>query len=284
MKEKIRNLVVLEGCDLYLVSILTIIICAIFGVKSSAVYISLLCVLLMGLGCFWFSLIWCIVHACNIKEMTRKSKVIKVLLLLFFNLFYIPIYYTKYVMNKGKWYGILGCCANIFVYFLIIGGAVVFAYKTELENKEVVYKTKDELLYVELSGSWTCPKEIAGAYDLYCYETYGDENFGVFNYEKRDDIDYLLEFHLNQEIDYYKDLGYLVVNQGVDQETGFYNAVLKQDNEFVFIVAAMKYATDDFTTILIYNKESDEKVTIDFDSFGELYNKVMISSANNNSV
>ena len=35
-------------------------------------------------------------------------------------------------------------------------------------------------------------------------ESIGDENFGIFNYEKRDDIDYLLDYHLNEEIEYYK--------------------------------------------------------------------------------
>lgn len=284
MKEKIRNVVVLEGCDLYLASILLMLGFAVFGFKNPIIYIAFLCAFLIGVGCFWFSLIWCIVHVCSNKDLIGKSKVVKVLLLLFFNLFYIPIYYTKYVMKKGAWYGILGCVANIVAYLLIIVGAGVLAYKVEFAEKEVVYKTKDELLYVKLNGNWTCPKENVGAYDLYCYETYDDENFGIFNYEKRDDIDYLLDFHLNQEIDYYKDLGYSIVNQGVDEETGFYNAILKQENEFVFIVTAMKYMTDDFTTILTYNMESDEKVIIDFDDFGELYNKVMISSEKTNSV
>lgn len=283
MKEKIRNFVVLEGIDLYLVSIFAMVLMALFEITNISIYIALICISLLGVGCLWFSLIWCIIHVCNSKDFTGKSKTIKILLLLFLNLFYIPIYYTKYVMKKKQWYGILGCVANIIVYIVVIILIFLLAYKTTLVEEKTIYKSKDELLFIELNNEWTCSKE-AGEYDLYCYETYDDESFGLFNYSKRDDIDYLIDFHLDQEIDYYVKEGYILVDQGVDDNTGFYNAILKKDDHYILTVVALKYNTESFTTIIVYNEEIDSEKRLDFDNFGKIFNKVMISEYENGSI
>ena len=121
--KRIRNIVVIEGSDLMLGGTIFILLFKTF-LKAYDKYLPIaIGITIFGLVCYIFSLLFCIVHCIKNKELNAGKKIIKIILLLLLGLFYIPIYYTKYVMQKKKWLGIVECLV------FILGFIVVLSWK-----------------------------------------------------------------------------------------------------------------------------------------------------------
>ena len=245
MKEKFRNAVVMEGPDLMLGGIIFTLLINIFF-KKYVDYIPIFVVIAgIGLICFIFSFFYCLIHLIKNKEFSEGKKVIKGILLFLFGLFYIPIYYTKYVMKKKKWLGVVECIVFILGYVFLI---FLFGLLLMDSENEVKY-SKDAVIKANIPASWFCYDDNIGDQKLFCLNIVKQSSFGIFTYEDSSgDID-LLKYHSEQLNKGYLQEGYKVVSY--ESNDNNYITKLTKDKEELFTIAGVK-KYDNTSVVIVY--------------------------------
>lgn len=271
MKDKIRNFVVMEGVDLFVAMPLLMMVVLLFFPNNLQLVFVLMGIFIIAYICFLYSYIWCIVHACKNKELDKNKKIVHVLLIVFLSVFYIPIYYSKYVMKNKLWYGILNCILAIICYIAMIILAVFLVFQNMTENKEVTYNSNDNFVSIKLDGDFSCKTEDIGGYNLYCFNNSLGEDVGIFNYTNRDDVDFLLDFHIKQAVDSLKKDGYKLISQKKDDNYGFTKLILEKDGKRISSIVDVKFVTDQYITIVVYSGEDDD----DNEDFIEIANEIL---------
>ena len=118
--KKINNLIIMERTCLYIIGLMILtLIGTSYSSNISATYV-FLAMILIGTICIYYSYIYCLIHVCKNKELKDEKKVKNLLLILFLSIFYIPIYYTKYVTKEKQWYGIFNSIFFILMFIIVI--------------------------------------------------------------------------------------------------------------------------------------------------------------------
>lgn len=197
MKNKFRDIVVLGGTNLFIVSIIIFLLSLIFRDNISSLFIVVfLLLIILGWISFMYSYFYLIIHAANNKKITNAQRKYIILLLAILNIFYIPYYYVGYVMKRKKWIGIVNGILN----FLIIAFAFLVAFIGIILSafKSIEITTKDGVFSVSLGSEWFCDIDNMNGYSFYCKDTIDDKSIGILDYEDRTDYDYLIDYHINE--------------------------------------------------------------------------------------
>lgn len=140
----------------------------------------------------WAEIIGFIIHAAKNKRI--KNPVGWCFLIYFFNVFIIPYYNLKYVVNKKKTV-IPMVIFGILIFFSTFAGCLSSILPSILKPDEVLYVTsEDGEVQFKLSGSYV-EKEV-GEYELYASDNIKDITVGAFVYDDEDDVssDYIHEY------------------------------------------------------------------------------------------
>ena len=206
----------------------------------------------------------------SLEEVFNSKRKWRCILLILFPLFYLPIYYTKYVSKEEKYLGIILCLSSLVLsYFTYVYANTWMSkllhdlYKDSvIINNHFTYPTKDNLFSIDVSSDFRCKNSDIGDYVISC-EKLGDDSFiGVYRYDitdyEEEKIVEILTFHLNQSLEYISEHGYEgTVNKDNEIiEINYHNMVilLTQKN---YVIGDTKYSLIVFKEM---PKDKEERV------------------------
>ena len=214
MKNKIKMLIALEGTDLLIMGAFVLTLLRLIEAILNAYYISCdlslvkniaAAFIIVGFVFFVYSFINAAKHIENNKDFSKSEKTKKILLLIFLNIYYLPIYYTYYVYTdkNRKWWGILDMALYIIttiivIYYALAGTLLVNFIAPNSQKDFIAGGDKFSLI---LNENFTClDGEDKDSYSFYCLNHLSEEEILVFNYPEstlsREDV---LKFHIDQE-------------------------------------------------------------------------------------
>lgn len=210
------------------------------------------------------------------EEILKSKNKKRIVLLIVLSIFYLPIYYTKYVYKEEKYLGyflsvisiILTIitfnisCNSLKKYFLNI-------YEKRYAIKEnYIYNSVNKLFSIEIDSSFRCNEKDLGDYVVSCDRLNDDSFIGIYSYdislEDESEIEEKLEFHINQTIDYIKEKGYeyRISNDDIVKIEYNNNAVLitqknyiVEDNKYSLII--LKEIPREYINLEEYQKMID---------------------------
>ena len=156
-----------------------------------------------------------------LEEILSSKKKWRVILLILFSYFYLPIYYTKYISKSEKYLGsiitILGIVLSYYTFSKFNDRLFEFltnAFKNNvIINENYIYISADKKFTMNVSKDFRCNRNDIGDYVIYCDRLDDDSFIGVYSYEINDyneeDILDILNFHINQSEEYIKESGYI---------------------------------------------------------------------------
>lgn len=157
------------------------------------------------------TLFYTINHILN-EQNTIFKKIIHFILLIVFNVVYIPFYYGFYLVNE-KLLGIIMPIVNIgvIVLFSFASNQYILDYFRQLDSKnfflptDTTYLSKNNLFTIDVTFDYVCNDEM-GDYVVAC-DNHNDDSFlGVYSYEyskySLGQLDDMYYFHLNQTKEY----------------------------------------------------------------------------------
>lgn len=125
MKKKLLTFFTMGGWILLFVLGFLLLGLSIVAELFAVLFISIFMLLLSIIGS-WISYIYCIIHAA--KNVNKSDKgVVSLILILIFGLFYLPIYYTNYVLKDKKWLGILTCVITSLLFIIFYVAALILS-------------------------------------------------------------------------------------------------------------------------------------------------------------
>lgn len=195
------------------------------------------------------------------EEILNSKSKWRLILLILFSYFYLPIYYTKYVVNSEKYLGyiilILSGVVSFFTFDAFnkrIYNFITEAYKNSVViNDNFVYTSVDKLFTINISKDFRCNQNDIGDYVIYCDKLDDDSFIGVYSYDvtdyDEDEISNILDFHLNQTEEYIKEKKY-------ESELNKTNDIITMDyDKMVVLLTQKNYVTENGNYSLVIIKE-----------------------------
>lgn len=183
------------------------------------------------------------------EEILKSDKKWRIILLILLSIFYLPIYYTKYVAKEEKYLGYILFIITIPLTIITITSvnkkiSMIMAdlYRNYIViNENYVYRATNNLFTINVDKSYRCNSQDIGDYVISCDRLEDDSFIGVYSYDvsydSEEDIKEKLDFHLKQTIDYIKDSGY-------DYEivdNGYENIIQIDYNQNTILISQFNY-------------------------------------------
>lgn len=213
MKKLRDNSFITEIMVLPFVFILSII--RLKGLLKEAIYGYLLITLLIV---FIISFIFSLFFALDEIMSSKKKK--RLFLLILFPVFYLPIYYTKYIYQNEKYIGYMVSSLNVLllaIFFLeiknFVSDYVVLHEKTKYVIKDTShYVDKNHEFSIEINNSYVCSHDL-GDYVISCDRDDDDSFIGIYSYTKNSfsqgELDDIKRHHLEQIYENIKESNYV---------------------------------------------------------------------------
>ena len=175
-----------------------------------------------------------------VNEIINSKSKWRIIILILFSIFYLPIYYTKYVSKQEKYFGFILAILSIVISFFTFKTLnnkiylfLVDAYKnTVVINENYTYTSRDNSFIISISKDFRCNSKDIGDYVISCDKLDDDSFIGIYSYDVRDyseeEISDILEFHINQSSEYIneKDYDSEIVNDGDIIKVYYQNMVI----------------------------------------------------------
>lgn len=268
MREKLRNLIILEGLDLFVISTVLLMFSAVFDTIRNKYIYPIAILFIIGFIILMYSYLFCIIHISKNKNLNSRQKVDRVLLVVFLNIFYIPIYYVYHVIKNKKWRGILNCISYILLY--IIGIIILVLGLINLITNSfntVDYVTDDNKFKVSLDDTWTCSTQNTGDYNIYCEGKGENKFFFMIDYvdDNNSNYDYnsLFDFYVNNMKKSFEDKDYIIFEK--EKSNDFFEMTITK-NESYKVVMKLNVIDDKHAYIAIYSDEFQYDYNTIFDS------------------
>ena len=223
-------------------------------------------------------------YSCSEEILNSKSKW-RIILLIFLSIFYLPIYYTKYVSREEKYLGYLlfiiaipltllninACNKKLLTYFNN-------AYKNSIVvKKDYIYYSTDNMFSIKVDESFRCNKSDIGEYVISCDRLEDDSFIGIYNYDvsydNEDEIKEKLEFHINQTLDYIKEKNYEYI---LNNDS---NIVRIEYNDNIILITQLIYIVDESKYSLIVMKEMPSEF-INYDEYQKMIDSIKFLTYN----
>lgn len=254
MREKLRNLIILEGLDLFVISTVLLMFSAVFEVIRNKYIYPIVILFLIGFIILMYSYLFCIIHISKNKDFNSRQKVDRVFLIIFLNIFYIPIYYVYHVIKDKKWWGIINCILYILLYIISIIILVVLLIVFTIDSFHTTdYVTIDNEFTVSLDDTWTCSTQDTNDYDIYCEGIEEDKFFFMIDYvNDNSNYDYnnLFDSHVNDMKKTFEDKDYVIFEK--EKSNDFFEMTVTK-NESYKIVMKLNVIDDKHAYIAVYS-------------------------------
>ena len=194
------------------------------------------------------------------EEILKSKNKKRIILLITLSIFYLPIYYTKYVYKEEKYLGYFLSVISIILTIIAFNISCNSLKKYFLNIYEKRYAIKENYIYnsvnrlfsIEIDSSFRCNEKDLGDYVVSCDRLNDDSFIGIYSYdislEDESEIEEKLEFHINQTIDYIKEKGY-------EYKISNDDIVKIEYNNNVVLIAQKNYIVGDNKYSLIILKE-----------------------------
>ncbi len=255
MREKLRNLIILEGLDLFVISTVLLMFSAVFEVIRNKYIYPIVILFLVGFIILMYSYLFCIIHISKNKDFNSRQKVDRIFLIIFLNIFYIPIYYVYHVIKDKKWWGIINCILYILLYIISIIILVVLLIVFTIDSFDATtdYVTNDNEFTVSLDDTWTCSTQDTNDYDIYCEGIEEDKFFFMIDYvDDNSNYDYnnLFDSHVNDMKKTFEDKDYVIFEK--EKSNDFFEMTVTK-NESYKIVMKLNVIDDKHAYIAVYS-------------------------------
>lgn len=195
------------------------------------------------------------------EEILKSKSKWRIILLLVLSIFYLPIYYTRYISKEEKYLGYLlfvitvpltiltiNVSCNKLEKFLTNTYRSIYAMDTSF-----VYYSSNKLFSIEVDASFRCNNSDIGDYVVSCDRLRDDSFIGIYSYDISDDteeeIEEKLDFHLKQTIDYIEENNY---DYNLYEED---NIIKIEYNDNIVLITQKNYLLDNNKYSLIILKE-----------------------------
>lgn len=255
MREKLRNLIILEGLDLFVISTVLLMFSAVFEVIRNKYIYPIVILFLVGFIILMYSYLFCIIHISKNKDLNSRQKVDRIFLIIFLNIFYIPIYYVYHVIKDKKWWGIINCILYILLYIIsiIILVVLLIVFTIDFFDATTDYVTNDNEFTVSLDDTWTCSTQDTNDYDIYCEGIEEDKFFFMIDYvDDNSNYDYnnLFDSHVNDMKKTFEDKDYVIFEK--EKSNDFFEMTVTK-NESYKIVMKLNVIDDKHGYIAVYS-------------------------------
>jgi len=221
---------------------------------------------------FIISLLYTMEHILNLQRgFIRKT--IHFVLLILFNVIYIPFYYGIYMVNE-KALGLFMPIVNIgtIVLFYFASNSYILDYFKNLDEKNIVvntnytYLSKDGLFTIDVTKDYSCNKDM-GEYVIACDRSGDDSFLGVYSYNYNDysmgQLDDIDNFHLEQTKEYITEASFEYLEEVID------DVVVLSYSDMVILYKSIDYDIDnddnyDYRLIVIKEVLREDDVLLNF--------------------
>lgn len=219
------------------------------------------------------------------EEILQSKKKWRIIPLILLSIFYLPVYYTKYVAKEEKYLGYILFVITLPLTILTIEACnkklLMFlndAFKNTVSiNEHYVYYSTDNLFSIDVDASFRCKKEDIGDYVISCDRLSDDSFIGVYSYdvtkENEDEISEKLDFHISQTIDYIEENNYEYV---LDSKYGF---IIINYNDNTVLITQNNYMFDNCKYSLIVIKEMPKEY-ISYDEYQKMIDSITFLTYN----
>lgn len=216
----------------------------------------------------------------TVDGIIKSSNKKRLIFLIIFPFFYLPVYYTKYISKNEKVLGYFLCIflllLNVTTFFCLKKN--ILDYSKELDHKNIVlknkydYYAKNYLFSIDVNKNYSCNNDL-GDYVIACDNSQDDSFLGIYSYKKSDndiDFDSLYKFHIDQSIGYIEENGY-------DYNIEYLSDMIKLnylDNQMSVIISKKYYQNeeDEFLLVIIKEVQNDYQNVIEFEKIIETIN------------
>ena len=200
------------------------------------------------------------------EEILSSNSKWRMFFLILLSIFYLPIYYTKYVAKEEKYLGYLLFVISIPLTILTINVCnnrlLMFlnnAYKHYVViNDNYVYYASNKLFTINVDSSFRCNSDGIGEYVISCDRLEDDSFIGVYSYDvtydDEEELQEKIDFHINQTIDYIKEKNY---SYEIDDSE---DIIKIEYNDNVILISQNNYIVGDEEYSLIVLKEMPKEL------------------------
>ncbi len=222
-----------------------------------------------------------------LDEILYSKKKWRVIPLIFLSIFYLPIYYTKYVSKEEKYLGIIVFIITIPLAILTINAATIKldkvwrkAFKNYVVvNENYVQMASNNLFSLGVDKTFRCTNEDIGDYVISCDRLEDDSFIGIYSYDvsndSEEDILDKFDFHIGQTLDYIEESGftYELIDTGRD------TFVEIDYNENAILISQSNYLVGDIKYSLIIMKEV-KKELVDYEEYQKMIDSIYFLNYN----
>ena len=220
-----------------------------------------------------------------VEEILNSKIKWRIILLVIFSYFYLPIYYTKYVSKEEKYLGyfivILSGVSSFFAFNAVnkkIYSFLTNAYKNNVViNDRFIYTSVDKLFTINVSKDFRCNQNNIGDYVVYCDKLDDDSFIGIYSYNVTDydddEISDILDFHLKQTEEYIKEKEY------VSEVKKINDIFVINYNNMIILLAEKNYVTENGNYSLIIIKEMPKELE-DIEEFQKMIETIYFLNYN----
>lgn len=219
------------------------------------------------------------------EEILNSKKKWRMIFLILLSIFYLPIYYTKYVAKEEKYLGyLLFVIAVPLTILTIMAGNKrllvffnnIYRNKVVINDNYVLYSS-NKLFSINVDKTFRCNSDDIGDYVISCDRLEDDSFIGVYSYdvtlEDEEEIEEKLDFHLGQTLDYIEEKGY---TYEINSDS---NIVSINYNENAILITQSNYLVGEKKYSLIILKEMP-KDYISYEEYQKMIDSVYFLNYN----
>ena len=222
-----------------------------------------------------------------LDEILYSNKKWRVIPLILLSIFYLPIYYTKYVSKEEKYLGYIVFVITVPLFVLTVNASCVKLSKILARtfknyvviNEHYVQFASNNLFSLGVDKSFRCNNEDIGDYVISCDRLEDDSFIGIYSYDISYDDEYdvenKLDFHIGQTIDYIEENGYTY--ELID--TGNDNFVEIDYNDNAILITQNNYWAGGIRYSLIILKEV-KKELVDYQEYQKMIDSICFLNYN----
>lgn len=222
---------------------------------------------------------------CAAEEILHSKRKWRIIFLVLLSIFYLPIYYTKYVSKQEMYLGV--SLPIIFIVFSVLSydesikkvqNLVDSVYLNKVDVKEhFTYTSKNNLIKIDVDKSFRCNNN-TGDYIVSCDREEDDSFIGIYYYDTTDysegKIRDIFDFHLEQIVEFIEDEGYDYKTESSDEIIRVYY------NDMVVLLSQNNYIVGDGKYTLIILKEAPKEL-MDEEEYQKMIESVEFLNYNN---
>ncbi len=219
------------------------------------------------------------------EEIFKSKKKWRIIPLILLSIFYLPIYYTKYVSKEEKYLGYILFLITIPLTILTINACNrrLLLHINNMNRNYViidnhyVQHSTNNLFTIDVDETFRCNSEDIGDYVVSCDRLEDDSFIGIYSYDVTLEDDYEIEekldFHIKQTLDYIEEQGY---EYDINDES---NIIEVNYNENTILITQLNYIIDDSKYSLIIIKEMPRE-NISYEEYQKMIDSVYFLNYN----